>query len=100
MSLADLGRTYHGGAPGPEPSAPVYPSLTLGRDLRGKQRPGLVDGAEILPVGVGVDQREGAVVVLHEAPDLGAGVDGQEGEQDREDRHKSSELSRQRRRPL
>ena len=99
MSLADLGRTYHGGAPGPEPSAPAYPLLPLGRDLPGKQRPGLVDGAEIQPVGVGVDEGQAAVVVLHESAEL-AGVDGQEGEQEREDRHRDSRLSRQRRRPL
>lgn len=93
MSLADLGRTYHGGAPGPEPGAPLRPLLPLGRDLPREEGAGLVDRADGLPVGVGDVDGQAPVIVLHQPPDL-AGVEGKQAEQGREDRHRSSELDR------
>ena len=79
MSLADLGRTYHGGAPGPEPGAPLRPLLPLGRDLPRKEGPGLVDRADVHPVGVGDVDGQAPIIVLHQSPDL-AGVEREKRE--------------------
>ena len=53
--------------------------LTLGRDLPREEGPGLVDRADVLPVGVGEVQSEAPIIVLHE-PTEAAGVEREKRE--------------------